>query len=78
MDEWWAWPNSGNWYSLDAGAADLSLPLLYCWDIEGVGSYVGKTTGFSRRQRLYELNVGRALNGRPYRRSRLNSFRTVH
>lgn len=76
--QWWEWEYKSGLYSYDQGGWDPSQPLVYGWFIEGVGAYVGKTKDFTSRRRLYELNVSKALNGQPYRRSKPSSFRTIH
>ena len=56
----------------------LTLPGIYEWRIEGVGSYVGKSKGLTRRLREYPNNVRKLLSGLPYRRGKPDRFRRIH
>ena len=57
---------------------DPSVPGLYEWRIEGVGCYIGQYTRATRPRREYAMNVGRIRAGKPYRKSKPESFRAVH
>jgi len=66
-----------DWY-LFVPAADIDKPGLYRWDIEGVGSYIGKYTKPSRPKKHYARNVRRLLANEPYRKNKPEGFRVIH
>ena len=67
------------WYSLTiADGADSDFPGLYEFEIEGVGSYIGKYTNLSQRRKLYSRNVCNLLNGKPHRKGKPEGFRRIH
>lgn len=70
---------SAPWYTLIVpDGVDPDLPGIYQWEIDGVGTYIGKYTRKSRPFREYEANVLKILEGRPYRPRKPDSFRAVH
>jgi len=65
-----------DWFELVVlPGVDRNRPGLYEWIIEGVGSYIGKYTHFSRPYREYDRNVQKILTGRPYRPRKPEGFR---
>ena len=67
------------WYRLVIPeGVDPSLPGIYQWDIDGIGTYVGRYTHSTRPLIEYEANVLKIIDGRPYRPKKPNSFRAVH
>jgi hypothetical protein len=72
-------PTSRDWYRLViVPGVDPGAPGLYEWRIEGIGCYIGQYTRARRPQREYDLNVGRKLAGRPYRKGNPDGFRKIH
>jgi len=61
-----------------ADGVDLDLPGIYVWEIEGVGTYIGKYTRRTRPLLEYERNVIKILSGRPYRPQKPTAFRRIH
>jgi hypothetical protein len=61
-----------------AEGVDLARPGIYEWQIDGVGTYIGKYKHISRPTRAYAMNVARLLAGRPYRKGKPDQFRRIH
>jgi hypothetical protein len=67
------------WYELKINpGVDEHLPGIYEWEIEGIGSYIGKYTRISRPKKRYGRNVSRILNDEPYWPSKRDGFRLIH
>lgn len=62
----------------DSNHVDIDLPGIYEWQIEGVGSYIGKSKRLKKRLREYPNNVRKLIAGLPYRASKPQSFRLIH
>ena len=68
-----------NWYTLIVNdGTTLSLPGIYEWKIEGVGSYIGQYKHKYRPTREYERNVFKIATGRAYRPGKPDGFRRIH
>ena len=68
-----------DWYELQVeDGVDTTLPGLYEWQIDGVGSYIGKYKRIRRPLQEYRRNVQRLLDGRQYRRGNPDGFRRIH
>ena len=58
---------------------DSSLPGLYEFHIDGVGSYIAQCkTNISRRHEMYVRNVKNLLDGKPYRQNNPDGYRRIH
>ncbi|RWB89233.1 MAG: hypothetical protein EOQ52_12725 [Mesorhizobium sp.] len=67
------------WYSYVLPEnVDEKRPGIYQWNIDGVGSYIGKYTWINRPKQEYEKNILKILNGRPYRPQKPAGFRRIH
>ena len=54
------------------------LPGLYEWQIEGVGSYIGKYKRISRPLKHYARNIKNLLRGKAYQKGKPSRFRRIH
>ena len=70
---------SKNWheYFVVEGVQE-NLPGIYKWEIEGVGSYIGKYKSIRRPTKEYGRNVRRLLNEKPYRKGKPGGYRRIH
>lgn len=67
------------WYQyILTDGVNETLPGIYEWRIEGVGSYIGKYSQIRRPKWEYEKNVLKILNGWPYRPRKPDKFRRIH
>jgi hypothetical protein len=58
---------------------DVKKPGIYEWQIEGVGSYIGKYSDISRPTKAYGRHVTNLLNNKKaYRRSNPDGYRRIH
>src|ERR1035437_4737306 len=62
-----------------AEGVDTELPGIYEWQIEGVGSYIGRYSDISRPTRAYDRHVENLLNDRKvYRPKNPDGYRRIH
>ena len=67
-----------NWYEFTIiDGVDEKFPGIYEWQIEDVGSYIGKYGRIRRPRKEYGRNVVRLLNGLPYRRAKPERYRRI-
>lgn len=68
-----------DWYERRI-SEDVNLhgPGIYVWEIDGVGTYVGKARRLAKRLPAYPRSVRNIQGGRPYRRNNPDGFREVH
>lgn len=67
------------WFSLVVEpGVDQKKPGIYEWNIQGVGSYIGKYTHISRPLKEYSRNVNRLLYKLHYRPKNPEGFRHIH
>jgi hypothetical protein len=72
-------PLPPDWYEYEVKkGVDTSKPGLYEWEIEEVGSYIGKYKRITRPTKEYPRNINNLLLGRGYRKKKPDGFRRIH